>query len=52
MSPANSAKTSPNAATVLPTSAAYVALPDGAVNATRRSVSISGLALDYYQVQP
>ncbi len=37
---------------VLLTSAAYAALPAGAVNATRRSVSISGLTLDYYQVQP
>jgi len=37
---------------VLLTSAAYESLPPGSVNAARRSVSISGLTLDYFQVQP
>jgi len=36
---------------VLLTASAYESLPAGSVNAARRSVSISGLTLDYFQVQ-
>ena len=36
---------------VLLTTSAYEALPAGSVNATRRTVSISGMSLDYFQVQ-
>ena len=36
---------------ILLTSAAFAALPAGTVSATARSASISGLTLDYFQVQ-